>query len=281
MWVRPASNDPGAAWSLRGVTDDRGKYILPLYLRTSGYFHIKATDRYGNVLALGTSIPVNDGEEAHVRLDKNGRRTQYVIPHPNTERFVIPGGGELEMALIPSGSYMMGSSTDEVGREQDEGPRTHVTLLDPFLVSRTEVTQEQWYQVMGTTPWRSFRETAERFGLVGVTVAEDGDAYPAESVGWEGGQAFIAALNAYAGADVYRLPTEAEWEYLARAESDDPWSFGRAKSDLEFFAWVADNTIGTGEPFAHPVGTKLPNRWGLYNVHGNVSEWTQDWYRPY
>jgi len=94
-------------------------------------------------------------------------------------------------------------------------------------------------------------------------------------------QAFIDALNAHAGRDVYRLPTEAEWEYFARADSDDRWSFGDSEADLEAFGWVKGNTINHGQPHAQPVGTRLPNRWGLYDVHGNVAEWVEDWYRPY
>ncbi len=106
------------------------------------------------------------------------------------------------MVHLSGGAFVMGSREGERGRGVDEGPSTTVTLTEGLYVSRCEITQKQWRNVVGTAPWQSYRETAERFGLA-VTVAEDGDFYPVESVGWDGVQLFIDALNSHAGADVY------------------------------------------------------------------------------
>ena len=282
VWVRHASNGSSVAWIYGGVTDGRGKCTLPIHRNhSSGYYQFKAAHKDGTLLARWGSIPLNGGQEVHLTLDLNGQRSAYAIPLPRVRRFAIPGGDVLEMVFVSGGRFRMGSAEGEPGRDEDEGPRTGVTLTEGFYVSRCEITQRQWTRVIGTTPWRSFRETAERFGLDNVTVAEDGDFHPAESTGWEGAQTFVDALNAHAGAAVYRLPTEAEWEYFARAGSDDRWSFGDMASDLEDYGWVRGNTEDRAEPYAHVVGAKLPNRWGLYDVYGNVAEWVQDWYRPY
>ena len=281
VWVRYASNVADPSWYLGGTTDERGKCNLPVLPAShSGYFHFKAVQNT-SVVGVWHSVPVNDGYETHLLLDTAGGRRSHKIPNPIKRSFVIPGGAEMEMVYVPAGSFQMGSDAFEAGREEDEGPQTGVRLTEGFYVSRFEVTQDQWTRVVGTSPWKTFRETAERLGLSDVAVAEDGPEYPAESVGWNGVQAFIDALNAHAGREIYRLPTEAEWEYFARAGSSTRWSFGDVESDLEDYGWTRKNTMNAGEPFAHPVGTKLPSQWGLYDVHGNVAEWVQDWYRPY
>ena len=281
--VRPSTNGSGAAWIPGGVTDARGKIAVSIPShRPSGYFHFKATSaESGDLLGQWSSVPVNHHQEVHVELDMRGLSSVYPIPKPDVRRFVLPGGSELEMVFVPGGHFMMGSPSGEPARREDEGPQTNVRLTEGFYVGRCEVTQRQWLDVMGTMPWQAFRTTAERLGMAGLTVARDADDHPAESVGWDGVQAFIEALNAHAGRAVYRLPTEAEWEYFARADSDAPWSFGGGEHAMSSYAWVKGSTIDRGKPYAHPVGTKRPNRWGLFDVYGNVAEWVQDWYRPY
>lgn len=109
---------------------------------------------------------------------------------------------------------------------------------------------------------------------------EEGADYPAIYLSWDDVQAFIVTLNEAEGAEVWRLPTEAEWEYACRAGTTTKWSFGDDVELIEDYAWYRSNTWPR-EVFAHKVGSKLPNPWGLYDVHGNVWEWVQDWYRGY
>ena len=126
-----------------------------------------------------------------------------------------------------------------------------------FYLGKYEVTQSQWQVVMGNNP--------SRF---------QGDNLPVEQMSWEDVQTFIRKLNAREGEDTYRLPTEAEWEYAARAGSTTAYSFGHSDSRLGEYAWYYMNS-GRKTP---PVGQLKPNAWGLYDIHGNVSEWAQDRY---
>jgi formylglycine-generating enzyme required for sulfatase activity len=100
---------------------------------------------------------------------------------------------------------------------------------------------------------------------------------PVEQVSWEDAQEFIRKLNAKEGGTKYRLPTEAEWEYAARAGSTTAYSFGDDVTQLGEYAWYDQNAGNT----THPVGQRKPNAWGLYDMHGNVWEWVQDWYGAY
>ena len=129
-----------------------------------------------------------------------------------------------------------------------------------------EVTQGQWAAVMGTRPWR------------GKDFVRSGSSHPAVYISWYDVQEFIEKLNAAAGAAVYRLPSEAEWEYACRAGRRTRWSFGDSERQLKHHAWYHANAWAAGEQYAHAVGRKSPNGWGLYDMHGNVYEWVQDRY---
>ena len=100
---------------------------------------------------------------------------------------------------------------------------------------------------------------------------------PVEQVSWDDAQEFLAKLNLMEKIDTYRLPTEAEWEYACRAGSTTRFCFGDKEEKLGEYAWYGDNSEGK----THPVGQKQPNAWGLYDMHGNVWEWCQDWYGDY
>jgi formylglycine-generating enzyme required for sulfatase activity len=160
----------------------------------------------------------------------------------------------MEFVLIPAGEFQMGSHDGY----QDEKPVHRVRISKAFYLGEYEVTQSQWQAVMGNNP-SSFKGDPN---------------LPVESVFWDDVQEFIRRLNAKEGGTKYRLPTEAEWEYAARAGSTTVYSFGNNPSQLGEYAWYDDNARDK----THPVGQKKPNAWGLYDTHGNVWEWVQDRY---
>jgi formylglycine-generating enzyme required for sulfatase activity len=155
---------------------------------------------------------------------------------------------------IQAGTFTMG-----------EDQKAHkVTLTKPFELGVYEVTQQQYVQVMGTNPSK-FK----------------GPQNPVEQVTWDDAVEFCRKLSSLpeekAAGYVYRLPTEAEWEYACRAGTKTKYSFGDSESELGDYGWYDKNSGGT----PHPVGSKKPNAWGLYDMHGNVYEWCQDWYGDY
>jgi formylglycine-generating enzyme required for sulfatase activity len=156
---------------------------------------------------------------------------------------------------------MMGSPSSEPGRDIDE--RQHqVTISQPFFMQTTEVTQGQWKRLMGSNPSH---------------FSSCGDDCPVENVSWNDVQDFIVKLNRQEGTDKYRLPTETQWEYAARAGMQTRFSSGDDDTDLSRTGWYRGNSgLKT-----HPVGQKIPNTWGLYDMHGNVWEWVQDWKGDY
>ncbi len=165
--------------------------------------------------------------------------------------------------LIPAGTFMMGSPEDEPERRDDETLH-QVTISKPFYMQTTPVTQGQWQKVMGRNP-SEFKNC--------------GDDCPVEQVSWNNVQDFIGMLNRQEGTDKYRLPTAAEWEYACRAGSTTAYCFGNDPGRLGEYAWYVENTRDESHP--HPVGQKKPNAWGLYDMHGNVWEWVQDWQGHY
>lgn len=172
----------------------------------------------------------------------------------------LPGGTTMEFVRIEAGTFAMGapaSYSDLLGLP-NEHPQHEVTLSRGFYLGKYEVTQAQWEAVMGNNP--SFYT---------------GPNHPVEKVSWEDAQVFIHTLNAAAGDSLYRLPTEAEWEYAARAGTQTLWSFGDDVSQFEDYGWWEGNT---NRESTKDVGMQLANPWGLYDIHGNVWEWVQDWY---
>ena len=171
----------------------------------------------------------------------------------------------IELVLIPAGTFQMGTpESDETGTDH-ERPVHQVTISSPFYLGKYEVTQAQWRAVMGTNP----------------SHFPDCDTCPVEQVTWNEVQNFIAALNSQEGVTTYRSPSEAEWEYAARAGTQMAYHFGNTADQLGQYAWYRDNAgslddTGTWQGRTHPVGSKSPNMFGLYDVHGNVYEWVQD-----
>ena len=173
----------------------------------------------------------------------------------------------MKLLLIPAGTFTMGSPPSENGRDDDE-TQHQVTLTKPFYMGRTEVTQGQWKKVMGTEPWRG-----QRYG-------EEGDDYPAVYVSWNDAVEFCKKLSAMEG-KVYRLPTEAEWEYACRGGTKTAFSFGDDEAELGKYAWFDGNAWDIDEKYAHRVAQKLANPFGLHDMHGHVDEWCSDWYGDY
>lgn len=170
------------------------------------------------------------------------------------------------------GRTWMGSLDSEKWLKETE-KRVAVELTEPFMISMTEITQRQCREVMGVTPW------------VGKPYGRSGDHLPATWVTWHEAVSFCETLTAQLRdsgelprGECFRLPTEAEWECACRGGTMSAYSFGNNESQLGQYAWFKENTQRKGEPFAHSVGTKSHNPWGLYDMHGNVMEWCSDWY---
>ena len=167
----------------------------------------------------------------------------------------IQNGIGMEFVLIPAGTFRMGGSG--LRADPSEKPRHEVTITRPFYIGKYEVTQGQWQAVMGSNP--SFFD-------------ECGERCPVDSVSLIDAQGLAGRLNEMEGTDSYRLPTEAEWEYAARAGSEKD-RYG----PVDEIAWH----LGNASDRTHPVGGKMPNAFGLHDTLGNVAEWVQDWFGPY
>jgi hypothetical protein len=134
-----------------------------------------------------------------------------------------------------------------------------------YYMGKYTVTQKEWTAIMNTTPWKNY-------------VTNEGDDYPATFISWFECQEFVKKLNSKEGYNKYRLPTEEEWEHACRAGSTTKYCFGDDESRLGEYAWYRKNAWDVGYKGAHRVGQKKPNKWGLHDMHGNVTEWCQNWF---
>ncbi len=166
----------------------------------------------------------------------------------------------IRFIFVEAGCFQMGSNKPSTDRTAGETPSHKVCIEKPFYIGETEVTQKQWEDVMGNNPSK--------------VKAYD---KPVDKVSWNDVQDFIAKLNTKDGGSYFRLPTEAEWEYAAQAGSNDDYSFGDNPKSLPQYAWFGN--LGY-KGSSHEVAQKDPNKWGLYDMHGNVWEWVHDWYSP-
>ncbi|MBF0158975.1 MAG: SUMF1/EgtB/PvdO family nonheme iron enzyme [Magnetococcales bacterium] len=166
---------------------------------------------------------------------------------------------QIDFVWMPSGQFLMGSTKESLGRRPDEMPQ-HLVELDGFWIGRYPITIGQWKRIVGD-PKGGYQPTKE--------------SYPVERVLWEDTQEFSRKFSRMTGGRLQlRLPTEAEWEYAARAGSTTAFYFGDDPNQLDHYGWHLKNSGGHSQP----VGQKKPNLWGLHDMLGNVWEWTSDWY---
>ncbi|MFH0981492.1 MAG: formylglycine-generating enzyme family protein [Planctomycetota bacterium] len=184
----------------------------------------------------------------------------------------LGGGVKMELVLIPAGEFLMGSPESEKDRTDFEGPQHRVRISKPFYLGKYEVSQAQWQAVMGNNPSWYSSAGGGKDQVSGVNTSN----HPVEGVSWDDCQAFCQKLSAKPGKAI-RLPTEAEWEYACRAGSTGQFCFGDSDGQLGEYGWYAGNSGKT----THAVKGKKPNAWGLYDMHGNVWEWCQEWYGAY
>lgn len=177
-------------------------------------------------------------------------REQLVKPDKKEQLERVVNGLGMEFVRLPAGSFVMGDAAAGVG------PQREVRVAS-FFISTHEVTQAQWLALMGTNP--SAYQDPRR---------------PVERVSWLATQQFLEELNRAEGTNRYRLPSEAEWEYAARAGSSGRFFFGDESGLLSRFGWVGP---GNG---TRPVGGKAASPWGLFDIYGNVWEWVQDCWHP-
>ena len=205
----------------------------------------------GRVIAVG-----NSGQTTAIELEDTANSlSRHIIVHiVGTTRFPLLGNATMDFVWIDPGTFTMGAS--DIAQPEHE-----VTISKGYWLGKYEITQGQWEAVMGNNP-----------------STYEGSSRPVENVSWNDLQEFTLRLNEVAGEGVYRLPTEAEWEYACRAGTATQWSFGDDHEHLSVFAWYADNSGTAG---TRNVGTRLQNPWQAHDLHGNVSEWVLDWFGVY
>ena len=278
----------GGGWRMPTMDELEG-----LFKKTTGWRNMTSLLKT-NALAVWSSEIEGSSKAWYFYFDTGSRFWAYRRNSPNLRAFAVRSRGEanskkfevarpvvkppvtkgkihnnlgMEFVYISPGNFMMGGgiSPSEVASRyggkatyyEDEHPQHQVTLTKGFYLQTTEVTQGQWQRVMGSNP-SNFKNC--------------GSDCPVEQVSWNDVQAFIQKLNQMEAAGKYRLPTEAEWEYAARAGTT-----GAYAGDLDAMAWYSNNS----EHNTHGVGKKAPNAWGLYDMHGNVYEWCQVYYGDY
>ncbi|MHC4598760.1 MAG: formylglycine-generating enzyme family protein, partial [Planctomycetota bacterium] len=236
-------------------------YERALVARPDEYYARKALDRAKGRLAsvakaLGDRFIIPPGTEtrdAHGNpiVEREDSRMDPVSGWPYEIWLKQPRAA---LVLVPAGSFDIGSPASEEGRYVEEGPVTRIRIEKPFYIGKYEWTQEGWEAVWGENP--SLFSGASR---------------PVDNVAWKDVKAFLEKLNADSRSPL-RLPSEAEWEYAARAGTSTRFHSGDADATLDAVAWFAKNAGET----THPVGRKKPNGWGLYDMHGNLWEWCED-----
>jgi formylglycine-generating enzyme required for sulfatase activity len=232
---------------------ERWDKIIPIIQNTVKSLRLKVAEltRQGNL--DDAQLFQNEIDKLMVQINQGRVQINQGRVQMNERKFEIAPGVAMTFCWIPPGKFIMGSPANEKGRRDNEN-QVEVTLTKGFWMAKTEVTQAQWEAVMGNNP-SNFK----------------GANLPVEKVSWNDVQEFLTKINAMVGnADEMKmvLPTEAQWEYAARAGETGPYSGGT----IDEVAWHSGNSSRK----THPVGTKKPNAWGLHDMHGNVWEWCAD-----
>lgn len=288
------TTDPGGA---KIYVDGKRKGSSPTQLGQSfavklpeGEYRVKAilpvdenTEQYGE--SADAFVGADTIQSLHIELAPRPTEAARAAMVALNARLGTLGPGESfrecpdcpEMAVIPAGNFLMGSPSGEDRREDDEGPQRRVTFPAPFALGRYEVTFAEWDACAYAGICRK------------VPRGDDGDrgwgrgSRPVINVSWEDAEEYVAWLNSKVGAEVYRLPSEAEWEYAARGGTTTPfWTGGTITTDQANY--YGDFTYGNGRKGVFrektvPVGSlNAPNPFGLHDVHDNVREWVEDCY---
>ncbi len=276
---------------LMSVTEPTAKYNLSVatlqsFLNTAAnedqmhraLFAEELTEVSDLLDSLPSQVPTDvDALMRNVRMlrGKLKRLQESVAQKAQVSQPISDGSGATSMRFvsIQPGSFLMGSPSNESGRYDDEAQH-RVTLTRGFEMQATTVTQAQWVQVMGSNPskFQGKDNCPQTYIALPVAMCPN---HPVEQVSWGDVQVYITKLNQLRKDGYgYRLPTDAEWEYAARAGTTTAYSFGDDASPLSQYAWYSANS----QSQTHDVALLKPNRVGLYDMHGNVWQWVQDWY---
>ena len=274
--LTPAERD----WLRFAIAESEDVEEIEAYIKQYGagepLWAVKAKKRLAVVNELLAKRAKAQRQELEARCRAEGRmQVAAAIARPAGLEWLLPGAGKAEgfkdadfapeMVVVPAGEFWMGSKDCE--GDVHEGPRHKVTIPKAFAVGRYALTFEEW-------------DAAVAAGGVNHKPSDRGwgrGRRPVIDVNWEDAQPYIKWLSSKTGRP-YRLLSEAEWEYCCRAGTETRYSFGDSESDLDRYAWYSANCGGE----THPVGEKLPNEWGLHDMHGNVWEWCEDcWHDNY
>jgi formylglycine-generating enzyme required for sulfatase activity len=279
--VKINSTPPGARWYLddvyMGETPDQVNNLEPgktheIKITKKGYLDWREsigtkkgkTRLVNSKLILDSQNKTND-HSSHIQkatYDPKTGRIKKLESNTHGDTWTHPKTG-IKFIWLKGGCFQMGSPVSEKGHDKDEGP-VHEVCVDGFWLSKHETTQYQWYRIMKTRP--SGKKYKRNF--------------PVNKVSWDDTKKFIRKLN-NKSKENFRLPTESEWEYAARAGSQSAFENGKiyrtgCENDINLsaIAWYCGNS----RKKLYNVGKKQANKWGLYDMNGNVWEWCQDWY---